>query len=87
MFIKAVAMSHENGQPGHRPGLGISSTPSMSAFRPIQNEKSYEKFHTSERMPLTPKKRVRRRSFSDSEVLKHRRLRYSILYIQYLYVH
>ena len=45
-----------------------------SAFRPIQHEKNSEKFHAAserlaqEQSSQSPTKRVRRRSFSDSEV-------------------
>lgn len=58
---------------GHRIHPSIVSS-DKSAFRPIQHEKNSEKFHAAserlaqEQSSQSPTKRVRRRSFSDSEV-------------------
>ena len=69
--ISAIASYVDSN--GHRIHPSIVSS-DKSAFRPIQHEKNSEKFHAvSERLAQeqssqSPTKRVRRRSFSDSEV-------------------
>jgi len=63
---------------GHRIHPSIVSS-DKSAFRPIQHEKNSEKFHAAserlaqEQSSQSPTKRVRRRSFSDSEFLELKR--------------
>ena len=69
--ISAIASYVDSN--GHRIHPSIVSS-DKSAFRPIQHEKNSEKFHAAserlaqEQSSQSPTKRVRRRSFSDSEV-------------------